>query len=54
MTALLTFHLLGLGEFMARCHSCSALSPSCAVRCGLPESLQARLTHTTHMGCKAE
>ena len=53
MTALLTFHLSGLGEFMARCHSCSALSPSCFVplRCGLPEASQARLAQATHMGC---
>ena len=35
MTALLTFHPSGLGDFMARCHSCSALSPSDAVL-GLP------------------
>ena len=50
MTALLTFHLSGLGEFMARCHSCSALSPSCAERCGLPEASQASLAQATHMG----
>lgn len=37
MTALLTFHLSGLGECMAFCHSCSALSPSGALR-GFPEA----------------
>ena len=54
MTALLTFHLSGLGEFMARCHSCSALSPSCADRCGLPEASQARLAQATQMGCHSQ
>ena len=54
MTALLTFHLSGLGEFMARCHSCSALSPSWAERCGLPEASQACLAQTLHMSCRGD
>ena len=54
MTALLTFHLSGLGELMARCHSCSALSPSWAERCGLPEASQACLAQTSHKSCCGE